>query len=75
MARLVTDPRMAAPCGRVSNAPIDEIGFCAWNPPLENINALVASGGPRLLARSRELVVTNGYAANACEAFWGCKIG
>ena len=40
-----------------------------WNPPLENINALVASGGPRLLARSRELVVTNGYAANACEAF------
>ena len=40
-----------------------------WNPPLENINALVASGGPKLLARSRELVVTNGYAANACEAF------
>ena len=32
-----------------------------WNPPLENINALVAPGGPRLLARSRELVVTNGY--------------
>ena len=24
-----------------------------WNPPLENINSLVASGGPRLLARSR----------------------
>ena len=40
-----------------------------WLPPLENINSLVASGGPRLLARSRELVVTNGYAANACEAF------
>ena len=40
-----------------------------WQPPLENINSLVASGGPRLLARSRELVVTNGYAANACEAF------
>jgi len=38
-----------------------------WQPPLENINSLVASGGPRLLARSRELVVTNGYAANACE--------
>jgi capsid protein len=35
-----------------------------WNPPLENINALVASGGPRLLARARELVVTNGHAAN-----------
>jgi len=40
-----------------------------WNPPLENVNALVASGGPKLLARARELVVTNGYAANACEAF------
>jgi lambda family phage portal protein len=40
-----------------------------WQPPLENINSLVASGGPRLLARARELVVTNGYAANACEAF------
>jgi capsid protein len=40
-----------------------------WNPPLENINALISSGGPRLLARARELVVTNGYAANACEAF------
>ena len=46
-----------------------------WNPPLENINALVASGGPRLLARSRELVVTNGYAANACEAFVANLIG
>ena len=46
-----------------------------WNPPLENINALVASGGPRLLARSRELVVTNGYAANACEAFAANLIG
>ena len=46
-----------------------------WNPPLENINALVASGGPRLLARSRELVVTNGYAANACEAFAANLVG
>jgi hypothetical protein len=46
-----------------------------WNPPLENINALVASGGPRLLARSRELVVTNGYAANACEAFASNLVG
>jgi lambda family phage portal protein len=46
-----------------------------WNPPLENINALVASGGPRLLARARELVVTNGYAANACEAFASNLIG
>ena len=46
-----------------------------WNPPLENINALVASGGPKLLARSRELVVTNGYAANACEAFASNMVG
>lgn len=46
-----------------------------WNPPLESINALVASGGPRLLARSRELVVTNGYAANACEAFAANLVG
>lgn len=46
-----------------------------WNPPLENINTLVASGGPRLLARSRELVVTNGYAANACEAFAANLVG
>lgn len=46
-----------------------------WNPPLENINTLVASGGPRLLARARELVVTNGYAANACEAFAANLVG
>lgn len=46
-----------------------------WNPPLENINSLVASGGPRLLARARELVVTNGYAANACEAFTSNLVG
>ncbi len=46
-----------------------------WQPPLENINSLVASGGPRLLARSRELIVTNGYAANACEAFASNLVG
>jgi len=46
-----------------------------WQPPLENINSLIASGGPRLLARSRELVVTNGYAANACEAFASNLVG
>ena len=46
-----------------------------WLPPLENINSLVASGGPRLLARSRELVVTNGYVANACEAFASNLVG
>lgn len=46
-----------------------------WQPPLENINSLVAAGGPRLLARSRELVVTNGYAANACEAFAANLVG
>jgi lambda family phage portal protein len=46
-----------------------------WQPPLENINSLVSAGGPRLLARARELVVTNGYAANACEAFASNLIG
>ena len=46
-----------------------------WQPPLENVNSLVASGGPRLLARARELVVTNGYAANACEAFAANLVG
>jgi lambda family phage portal protein len=46
-----------------------------WQPPLENINSLIASVGPRLLARSRELVVTNGYAANACEAFASNLVG
>lgn len=46
-----------------------------WQPPMENINSLIASGGPRLLARSRELVVTNGYAANACEAFASNLVG
>ena len=46
-----------------------------WQPPLENINSLVASGGPRLLARARELVVTNGYAGNACEAFAANLVG
>ena len=46
-----------------------------WQPPLENINSLVASGGPRQLARARELVVANGYAANACEAFAANLVG
>jgi len=35
----------------------------------------VASGGPRPLARSRELVVTNGYAANVCEAYAANLVG
>jgi hypothetical protein len=38
-----------------------------WNPPLENINALVASGGPRLLVRSRELVVTKCLQVRGCR--------
>lgn len=46
-----------------------------WQPPLENINSLVSSGGSRLLARSRDLVITNGYAANACEAYAANLIG
>ena len=57
------------PCARGSKGRWRSGGCGAGNPPLENINTLVASGGPRLLARARELVVTNGYAANACEAF------
>jgi hypothetical protein len=46
-----------------------------WQLPLENINSVVASGGPRLLARARELVVTNGYAGNACEAWLASRYG
>jgi len=46
-----------------------------WQPPLENINSLVASGGPRLLARARELVVTNGHAGNACQGFAANLVG
>ena len=47
-----------------------------WNPPLENINALVASGGPRGSWRGPESwLVTNGYAANACEAFAANLVG
>ncbi len=46
-----------------------------WQPPLENINSLVSSGGSRLLARARDLVITNGYAANACEAYAANLIG
>ena len=62
------------PCALVSKAPWPSAG-CGAGSPLENINALVASGGPRLLARSRELVVTNGYAANSCEAFAANLVG
>lgn len=46
-----------------------------WQPPLENVNALVAGGGTRLLARARELAVSNGYAANAVEAFAANLVG
>ena len=61
-------------CARLEGA-MSRRRLRGWNPPLENINALVASGGPRLLARARELVVTNGYAANACEAFASNMVG
>lgn len=47
----------------------------SWRPPLENVNNLLSAGGERLLARSRDLVVTNGYAANACEAFAANLVG
>ena len=42
-----------------------------WNPPLENINALVASGGPRLLAR---LAIDTGYETSAVYA-WSRQAG
>jgi hypothetical protein len=41
MARLASDPRMAAPCGRVTSAPINEIGFCAWVAQAEPGAALI----------------------------------
>jgi len=63
-----------AVCARLEGA-MSQRRLRGWQPPLENINSLVASGGPRLLARSRELVVTNGYAANACEAFASNLVG
>ena len=68
-------PAVPPPCPRAWKARWRRRRLRGWNPPLENINSLVASGGPRLLARSRELVVTNGYAANACEAFASNMVG
>jgi hypothetical protein len=45
MARINADPRMAAPCGRVTSAPINEIGFCAWVAQAEPGAALVYHRG------------------------------
>lgn len=47
----------------------------SWRPALENINSMVAEGGLRLLARAREMVVNNGYVANAAEAFASSMVG
>ena len=69
------EPAVPQPCGARLEGAMSQRRLRGWLPPLENINSLVASGGPRLLARSRELVVTNGYAANACEAFASNLVG
>ncbi len=69
--RLAVQP----PCAPALRVRCRVAACAAGNHRLENINSLVASGGPRLLARSRELVVTNGYAANACEAYAANLIG
>lgn len=47
----------------------------SWRPALENINTMIASGGINLLARAREMVVNNGYVANAAEAFASSMVG
>lgn len=47
----------------------------SWRPALENINSMIASGGLSLLARAREMVVNNGYVANAAEAFASSMVG
>ena len=47
----------------------------SWRPALENINTMIASGGIGLLARAREMVVNNGYVANAAEAFASSMVG
>jgi hypothetical protein len=45
MARLIKDPRMAAPCGRTASAPINEITFCAWVAQAEAGEAMVYHRG------------------------------
>jgi lambda family phage portal protein len=46
-----------------------------WNPERRTINAMLASGGDQLRARSRQLCRENPYAINAQEAFVAAAIG
>ena len=45
MARLKTDPRLAAPCAPAANAPVHEISFCAWVAQAEPGEQLVYHEG------------------------------
>ncbi len=47
----------------------------SWRPVLENLNSMISNGGLALLARAREMVVNNGYVANAAEAFSSSMVG
>lgn len=47
----------------------------AWKATEENINSLVADGGDLLRARSRQIVRSNPYAANAANSFVSNAIG
>ena len=46
-----------------------------WEATRQTINSLLATGGEELIARSRQLVRENPYAANAKEAFVGAAVG
>jgi len=46
-----------------------------WRPALENINTMISQGGLALLSRAREMVVNNGYVANAAEAYASSMVG
>lgn len=45
MARLIADPRIAAPCASASSRAINEIGFCAWVAQAEPSAAVVYHRG------------------------------
>lgn len=47
----------------------------SWRPALENINTMISQGGLSLLSRAREMVVNNGYVANAAEAYASSMVG
>ena len=68
-------PAALRACARVSKAPCPGAGCAAGSRRWRTSTRWSPAGGPRLLARARELVVTNGYAANACEAFAANLVG